>query len=204
VNIAMQRIAPRREEGVVLFIALIALVAMTLAGIAMMRSTDTTVGIAGNLAFKQSTVQGGEQAPNAAVNWLQGVNAAGTLQQNYASQGYTAYVAGSEPNWFDQSVWSLPNTPNDQPSRSVTLATDAAGNTVRYMIHRMCSGPGNYGSVQCATYLPSSGGGAGSSMAVGSVTFVGTTQVYFRITTRVEGPRNTVSITQAYVLLDGT
>jgi Tfp pilus assembly protein PilX len=187
-----------------LFIALIALVAMTLAGIAMMRSTDTTVGIAGNLAFKQSGVQGGEQSTMTAVNWLQSVNAAGTLQQNYASQGYTAYVTGSEPNWFDPSIWNLPTTPNDQPGRAVSLATDAAGNTVRYMIHRMCSGPGNFGNVQCALYLPTSGGGAGSSMAVGSVTFMGTAQVYFRITTRVDGPRNTVSVTQSYVLLDGT
>jgi hypothetical protein len=33
---------------------------------------------------------------------------------------------------------------------------------------------------------------------------MGTAQVYFRITTRVDGPRNTVSVTQSYVLLDGT
>ncbi len=201
---AMHRAAPPRQKGVVLFIALIALVAMSLAGIAMLRSTDTTLGIAGNFAFKQSTVQASEQAVSAAVNWLQSVNTATTLQQNFASQGYTAYVIGSEPNWFDQTVWNLPNTPDTQPGRSVTWGTDAAGNTVRYMIHRMCSGPGPYGGVQCVTYLPTSGGGAGGSMAVGSVTFLGTTRVYYRITTRVEGPRNTVSVTQTFALLDGT
>jgi Tfp pilus assembly protein PilX len=47
---------PSRIRGAVLFIALIVLVAMTLAGIAIMRSVDTATLIAGNLAFKQGTV----------------------------------------------------------------------------------------------------------------------------------------------------
>ena len=38
------------QSGVVLFIALIVLVAMTLAGIAIMRSVDTGVAISGNVA----------------------------------------------------------------------------------------------------------------------------------------------------------
>jgi Tfp pilus assembly protein PilX len=135
---AMHRGARRRQNGVVLFIALIALVAMSLAGIAMMRSTDTTLGIAGNFAFKQSTVQASEQATSAAANWLQSVNTTTTLQQNFASQGYTAYMTGSDPNWFDQSVWNLPNTPDSQPSRSVTWGTDAAGNTVRLRQRAVC------------------------------------------------------------------
>ena len=52
--------SPARQQGVVLFIALIVLVAMSLAGVAMVRSVDTSLGIAGNLAFKQSTIQGSD------------------------------------------------------------------------------------------------------------------------------------------------
>ena len=44
---------PGGQSGVVLFIALIVLVAMSLAGVALVRSVDTNLLIAGNLAFKQ-------------------------------------------------------------------------------------------------------------------------------------------------------
>jgi Tfp pilus assembly protein PilX len=50
----LARPVPRRQRGAILFIALIVLVAMSLAGIALMRSVDTNVLIAGNLAFRQS------------------------------------------------------------------------------------------------------------------------------------------------------
>jgi Tfp pilus assembly protein PilX len=52
----------------VLFIALIVLVAMTLAGIAIMRSVDTATLIAGNLAFKQGTVQSSDNGVEQAFN----------------------------------------------------------------------------------------------------------------------------------------
>lgn len=50
----------RAQQGVVLFVALIILVAMTLAGIALMRSVDTNVLIAGNLAFRQGATMAGD------------------------------------------------------------------------------------------------------------------------------------------------
>src|ERR687895_391378 len=46
-----------RQKGVVLFIALIVLVALMLASISLVRSVDTANVIAGNLAFKQASVQ---------------------------------------------------------------------------------------------------------------------------------------------------
>ena len=49
-------VSSRKQRGVVLLIALIILVAMTLAGIGMMRSVDTGSVIAGNLAFQQTTM----------------------------------------------------------------------------------------------------------------------------------------------------
>ena len=53
----MRTVSPRGyQRGVSLVIALIALVAMTLAGLALMRSVDTTNLISGNLAFRQSAL----------------------------------------------------------------------------------------------------------------------------------------------------
>jgi len=47
---------PRRQGGIVLFIALIALVVLSLAGIGFMRSVDTASILAGNLAFNRASV----------------------------------------------------------------------------------------------------------------------------------------------------
>jgi len=46
----------RGQRGIVIFIALIALVVMMIAGLALMRSVDTGNLIAGNLAFRQRAV----------------------------------------------------------------------------------------------------------------------------------------------------
>src|SRR5438876_5372677 len=45
-----------RQRGVVLFIALIVMVAMSLAAIALIRSVDTTTTVIGNLAFRQASI----------------------------------------------------------------------------------------------------------------------------------------------------
>jgi Tfp pilus assembly protein PilX len=50
-----------RQGGVVLFIALIAMVVLTLGGLALVRSVDTTSSVAGNIAFRQASI--------VAVNW---------------------------------------------------------------------------------------------------------------------------------------
>src|SRR2546428_13810539 len=67
---------PRRQRGVTLFIALIVLVAMTMAAVAMMRSVDTATVVAGNIGFRQSAVNAADQGVQAAYAWL-GANVGG-------------------------------------------------------------------------------------------------------------------------------
>ena len=188
-------VAPQRQRGVVLFIALIVLVAMALAGIAMMRSVDTALGVAGNLAFKQASVQATDRGVSSAYTYLAATS--GTqLNSDDAGNGYSSSIA-SDPNWFDVANWG--GAVDVYPG-----STDAAGNRVRYLIHRMCSVSGigyNEGNNQCATYTPTGGSGSGSTMQVGSYQFQSSPSVYYRITTRVDGPRNTMSITQTTVLI---
>ena len=45
-----------RQRGVVLFVALIAMVLLSLAGVALLRATDSGTSISGNLASKQATM----------------------------------------------------------------------------------------------------------------------------------------------------
>src|SRR4029434_10585493 len=61
------RVAIRRQRGIVLFIALIVMVAMTLAAIALIRSVDTTNTAVGNLAFRQSSILPANYAVETAV-----------------------------------------------------------------------------------------------------------------------------------------
>lgn len=188
-----------RQQGVVLLIALIVLVAMSLAGIAMIRSVDTSLGVAGNLAFKQSTLQGSDVGVRQAIAWLS-ANATGTtLQNTNLANGYYSNLAG-ESNWFDSANWG--------PGKAVQVnggVADAAGNTVQYIIHRMCTtADASSNGQSCALFIPASGGSTGGSMAVGSFVFQGIPKVYYRITTRVDGPRGAVSITQTSALLDAT
>src|SRR5436190_14605176 len=49
-------VASPRERGVVLFVALIVMVALSLAAIALVRSVDTTNTVIGNLAFRQASI----------------------------------------------------------------------------------------------------------------------------------------------------
>ncbi len=190
---------PRRQQGVVLFIALIVLVAMSIAGIAMIRSVDTSLGIAGNLAFKQGTMQASDRAIQEAVTWINN-NAAGTvLQTTDTSLGYYSNLA-SEPDWFDSANWAGARA-------AFGGAEDAAGNRVHYFIHRLCTradapynDPGPPAN-QCATFQPAAGTCLTCSMAVGGTTAAEPPRLYYRITARVTGPRNTISIIQVSVLL---
>src|ERR1700675_4463262 len=59
-----------RQRGTILIIALIVLVAMTLAGIATMRSVDTATIMAGNIGLRQASVNAADQGIQPGVNWL--------------------------------------------------------------------------------------------------------------------------------------
>ena len=112
----------KRQEGLVLFIALIVLVAMTLAGIALMRGVDTGTVIASNLAFKQTTTSVADVGVETARTWLL-AQAATSLYNDNTSSG-TAYYAtmqsnldllGNDPGKTDYN-WSAAATLASPPS----------------------------------------------------------------------------------------
>jgi Tfp pilus assembly protein PilX len=177
----------RRQSGVVLFIALIVLVAMTLAGIAIMRSVDTGVAISGNVAFKQSTLSAADRGIDDAFTFLTKNITSGVLNNNYDGNAYYAKVT-DPPDWSDDGVWADAHA----------MGEDDAGNTVSYMIHRMCDGAGLYSGVNCAQ-TPRTGGEVGNSQAILGNQFTSPPIVYFRVTVRVDGPRKTMSIVQSNI-----
>lgn len=195
--------APSRQRGVVLLIALIVLVAMFLAGVALVRSVDTTVIVAGNIALKQSAIQGSDAGTQAAIKWLEANSAGLTLQNTAIGNGYVSAYPLAQPRWFEPAVWNdakvIPGT---------GTYPDPTMNKISYIIHRLCQQPdAPYASPNiCSTYDATVVGittGEGDSYRQISPSFAKAKQVYYRITTKVEGPRNTTSVIQTTVSIQG-
>ena len=192
---------PSAQGGAVLLIALLALVAMTLSALALIRSVNMTNLISGNLAFRESAVLSSERSTELALAWLSANSAAieTTLHEHNAANGYRAVRAdpADGANWdtfwkatlADQSAV----VPTDLPENK-----DVAGNTVAYVIHRLCEAEGHPQVVNCSK--PPTGN-AGGSQSAGGQSLSATSQVYYRITSRVAGPRNPVVYTQTIVAL---
>lgn len=202
------------QRGVVLLLALIMLIAMTLAGIVMYRQIGTGLIIARNLSFKRTATVAADRGIEAARAWLVAQTAAGLERGNVA--------AGYYPGWCNTllNASDIPDADNDgipdncgtTPAPSefdplnyewtnsfVVTNDDGAGNEVRYVIHRMCQVAGaiNAAGQQCVTIGSTLAGGSHSAASYGVLPLSSTFQPYFRVTTRVQGPTNTTVYTQA-------
>lgn len=209
-NLSRTRIraaAGARQQGVVMMVALVILVVMTLAGIALMRSMDTTNLIAGNMAFKQSATLSGDSGVEAAIAWLEANNAGSFLDNNNPLVGYSAATPNNaglnlgEAFWTGLAASGVCNLPIAGGVCSPTPVANESGNQISFMIQRMCANVGNRNSASCATV-------AGSVVSTGNNEGAGEEQltstgsaVYYRITVRVVGPRNAVSYIQAVISL---
>jgi Tfp pilus assembly protein PilX len=196
---------PRRERGTMLIIALIVLVAMTLAGIATMRSVDTASMMAGNIAFRQSAVNAADQGLQAGYNLLK-ANLGGNLVKDSSewptpAAGYHSSAPKDEPKWSDPLTWTTYNT------ATLNSGTpDAAGNVVSYVIQRLCPVPGCAPGAICggnptnscgSTPDPSTLSSEGQDQTRPTSAFTKPPSYHYRITARAVGPRNSVSIVQA-------
>ncbi len=196
--------AAARQRGMVLFIALIVLVAMTLAGIALVRSVDTANVIAGNLAFKQATLQAGDLGVEAAVTALPTIIAGGV------DTDLTPAASSTNPNyWYYASrrttdAYGVPTTQQFGAAGTATaigwsqvpVASTTAGNSVQFVIDRLCQGPPPVTDIMGSCFAEAAAGGSGSKKA-GAQIFSATPTVYYRVTARITGPRNTTSMVQA-------
>jgi type IV pilus assembly protein PilX len=206
--IPLQRTAQR---GVVLFITLIVLVALALAALAMYRGSMGTTLVATNVVYKQAALNladNGVQVATAAI--FQRSTTGGTAVENDdGPNGYFAAVPTNDPNYADPSAWDWTGgdanavvlTASQVCGSDATCIANSGGLTVYYKIHRMCNQTGAYNSATnvCALTIAQDPAATGSSLGVGATVFTGKPMLYYRITTRVDGPRNTRTITQTMV-----
>lgn len=188
-----QRILRKHESGVVLMVALIALVALTLAGIALLRSVDTGNLIAGNMAFRQAALLSSDMGVEAAFINLPSYNKNANKANEYYAIRKAVDVMGV-PNGID---WS------SVPCRDYSGAKPACSTQdyqVKYVVDRLCSEQTS-GSTSVTNYqtycMVDVGSGKGCSKGSFSPCFSSVDAVYYRVTVQVTGPKNTRAYSQA-------
>lgn len=199
--------SPRRQQGVVLMIALIVLVAMTLAALGIIRATDTGSMVAGNIGFRQATLASGDSGIEAARTWL--IANRLTLESDQPTRGYYATrqdnldLTGNQTATGADGVDWAGSDPS-RPAKAISVGNvDSSGNDVLYIIHRLCSivGSPNAPSQSCATASQSGIGSSQDAPDYSTYALKVKNQIYYRVTSRVNGPKNTVSYVQAVILL---
>jgi type IV pilus assembly protein PilX len=183
------------QRGVTLIIALIVLVAMTLAGVAMMRSVDTGTIVVGNISFRQATIHSADRGLQEAYSFIS-ANAGGTVLYNddnmigIGSRGYWSSTPAAEQDWMDANTWN---------NAAVVNAgnPDAAGNVVYYMIERLCTQPNTApGNTLCAS-TPDNAAISGEGIDLSQANyFTKPPATHYRVTAKSVGPRNSITIVQ--------
>jgi len=183
--------ASRHQHGVVLFVALIVLIVMTLAGLGLLRQMTTGVSIAGNIAFKENATSVADRGAEFALQYI-GLPTTNRDADSFPDGYHSAWEAGVDPTAFNWAAESLTLVSPDQAQ---------TGNTARLIIHRLCVLPNKSmtavgQSCSDAIVLNSGASTGGGGYGPGGVLPPATPSPFYRVTTRVDGPRNTVSYTQ--------
>lgn len=180
-----------KQSGYILILVLVALVALMISGLALFRSMDTNQVVAGNLAARQATLHSADAGMQAAANWLQTNAVNGVLLADAASNGY--YAEETEPDWNASSTWNQ--------CAACQSAPDAAGNTVIWVIHRMCTAAGSPNAIGNYCLSATGNGTTSGSYSSDAPTFTGAVAYYYRITVVVTDSRNTSTLSQAFVTM---
>lgn len=186
----------RTQRGVTLLIAIIALVVMTIGAVALVRSTNTSLRLSGNLAFKRDLVNQAERGVALALADLRGglLSTQSSRIANAGARNYSATVLNSTQGIPDVLL-------NDTAFAAAFTRADTtdSGITVRYVIDRQCSaGTGAFDATRCTSMAKSADekGGEPGAPSLGSIE-----SPVYRISVRVTGPRGAQSFTQTTLAL---
>ena len=199
---------PARERGVVLLFCLIILVVLLAGGVAVMRSMDTSLAGAGNLAFKRDLVNQGELAIAKAMrefNASGALAATGATSNNVAAANYSAVQLATNAQGIPEVLLkktnlSGPDVLGNAFTPTGTPISGSGGSTVRYVIDRMCNATGTFASIgkSGCVYSPSkteTPGGDQSQMPTPGPSIP--SPPIYRVSVRVDGPRDTQVFLQA-------
>ncbi len=207
----------KRHRGMSLLFALLALAALSLAGVALVRSVNTSALVIGNLGFKQDATSASSRATEAAITWI--LTTAASLDADNPGSGYYASSLDTlDPtgrtttaanklglvNWdSDGCAYAIAGTFAGCTLLPSSPPIEANGNSSRYVIARLCqkaeavSGTNTCAKPASATVSISPQHG---EIKVGKHNpDPVSTSPYYRIIVRTVGARNTVSYTETIV-----
>ena len=200
--------APARERGVVLLFCLIILVVLLAGGVAVMRSMDTSLFGAGNLAFKRDLVNQGELAIAKAMREFQtggalvasGATSSSVPAANYSAIQLAANAKGIPEVLLKKTTLTGPDVVGNTFAPTGTPISGNGGVTVRYVIDRMCNATGAFSTIgkSGCVYTPSTTetlGGDQSQLSVPGPSLP--SPPIYRVSVRVDGPRDTQVFLQA-------
>ncbi len=190
-----------RERGVTLVIALIALVILSLGALALMRSTNTSLFMAGNLAFKRDVANQAERAITSALNDLRTGSLAGeaTRAANATSRNYSATVLATSTEGIPSVLLSDSAYTSAGFTRADIVDADA-GITMRYVIDRQCAAAGAFDTAQCQNITAMAAAGGGGTHDGAKLPGSDRRPAY-RISVRITGPRGIQTFVQTTAVL---
>jgi type IV pilus assembly protein PilX len=196
---ARRAIGRGRQDGVVLFMALLVMVVLMLAGIALIRSTDTATIVSGNLALEQAAISASDRSIESSIHALFDTTTIPDHTADFLAQNYYSWVRRNA----DNSIPEIPKVLQEPFSATAFAAAglstglipvDDAGNKSYYVIERMCWTVGAPGKVNCNLSSAAFGADPGTQHYTG---LIRPGDAYYRVTIRTEGPRATASYAQA-------
>jgi len=211
----VRRLAPR-QRGASLLFALLALGAMALAALALVRAVDTGTLVVGNIGFKQDATASADLATRQAIAAIATLAAANPANLN-ANQPASGYYASSYPTMdvtarqvdasHVQIDWDGDGScPSVSPTclRTVAPATQPADGvtTTRYLVTRLClaaadpTASGNNCAAQALSIATSDKGGLTYANPKDPSSVL---SPYYRVIVRVTGARGTTSLTETIV-----
>lgn len=183
----------RSQRGAVLFVVLMVLGLLLLAGLGVMRTVDTGNVIAGNYSFQQAAVQASDRAVTDAMNGLASIVVAGGGNSNVANRYYQLRETTLDSRGFPSAVnWSNVACANEI-GQTISDCDASAGNyRVQYVIERLCSAQPTLTDV--ASLRANC-----EYEAAATATTATAVALRYRILIRVRGPRSTEGWFEAVV-----
>ncbi len=216
---SLMRARLRLQRGVSLIFALLALAAISLAAVALVRAVDSGSLVIGNLSFKQDATRAADVATERARDWLRTRT---NLTVDAPDQGYYAtalatldptgrVTSAANPmavvNWGETDSCACRQSPSTcsscthTPSEPITVGSGVGAVRASYVITRLCP---NAGAVNAANACAQPA--ALRTSGTKDHTVVDNTNqhlepplaggAYYRIIVRTVGGRNSVSFTE--------
>lgn len=198
-----------RQRGVVLLFSLIALVIMLIAGVALVRSFNTTLYTAGNIGFKRDMQNQSERAVDTVLTAFRtgALSTPAARAANVAGNNYSATMLSVNAQGMPvalalgDSAFAATYTAPDLQSSDASIA-------VRYVVDRLCSTVGNettLGAAGCVLADNPTPAGTSSSNVQGAdraplcptCSSAAPQGVVYRVSVKVTGPRSTQSFFQS-------